>query len=73
MLCALDQTAPVTENRGGKLMCGFTVDTVDLKTLTSGKKRNLKKELQRRKKALQASIKHHQATVRELDKAIKKL
>jgi len=54
-------------------MCGFIVDSLDLQKLTPQKKRNLKRELQRRKKALQASIKHHQATVKELDKAIKKL
>jgi len=54
-------------------MCGFIVDSVDLQTLTPRKKRNLKRELQRRKNALQAKIKHNQATVRDLDKAIKKL
>jgi hypothetical protein len=54
-------------------MCAFIVDTVDLQKLTTRKKSNLKKELQRRKSALQAKIKLHQTTVRDLDKAIKKL
>jgi hypothetical protein len=54
-------------------MCGFIVDSVDLQKLTPRKKRGLKRDLQRRKNALQAKIKHHQATVRDLDKAIKKL
>jgi len=54
-------------------MCGFMIDSLDLKKLAPRKKRNFKKELQRRKNALQAQIKHHQATVRDLDKAIKKL
>src|SRR5262249_16558830 len=53
-------------------MCAFIVDSVDLQKLTPRKKRNLKRELQRRKNALQAKIKHNQATVRDLDKAINK-
>ena len=54
-------------------MCGFIVDSLDLQKLTPQKKRNLKRELQRRKNALQAKIKLHQTTVRGLDNAIKKL
>jgi hypothetical protein len=72
-LCALDQTASVTENKRGQAMCAFIVDSVDLQNLTTRKKKSLKKELQRRKSALEAKIKHHQTTVRDLDKAIKKL
>ena len=54
-------------------MCGFMVGHLDLKKLTRRQRSNLKKELQRRKNAVQAKIRHHQATVRDLNKGIKKL
>jgi hypothetical protein len=54
-------------------MCGFMVGHLDLKKLTRQQKTNLKKELQRRRDALRAKIKHHQATVRDLNKGINKL
>jgi hypothetical protein len=47
-------------------MCGFCIRLLNLKDLTAAQKKAIKKELQRRKDALQAQI-------NDLTKAIKKI
>ena len=37
-------------------MCGFTVNLIDIKSLTSRQKSNLKKELRRRKRNVQTLL-----------------
>jgi hypothetical protein len=54
-------------------MCGFMVTHLDVKKLSAQKRRNLRRELQRRRDVLRDRIKRHQAAVRDINKGLKKL
>ncbi len=53
-------------------MCGFTVNLINIGSLTARQKRNLKKELTRRKKTVQTLLNDLNRALKTVDKKTKR-
>jgi hypothetical protein len=53
-------------------MCGFTVNLINVKSLTARQKRNLKKELKRRQKNVQSLLNDINRALKTVDRKAKR-